>query len=316
MKKLLKGRWLRRICFVFLIFMLASQLLAKYYLGLGDIPVYITDKEYEYIYAPNQDVWRFHNHICTNEKSMRSKPLSKKDRVRILKFGDSVINGGAHVDQDRLSSTILENNLSKIFNKEVRVLNISAQSWGPDNAFAYLKKHGSFGSDFFVLVFSSHDLHDNMHFRPVVGQHKAWPDSRPWCALTDGFNRYLVPKVKRMFGGSDEEYDYLYDFDDSKINPGWQQFFDYAHANGTHLLVYVHPTLTEVRQKNYDRYGQQLIQMLEANKVEVIQGISHIKDPGSYRDNIHLNAKGHEKLARVLLPRLEEYVKEKLEKPG
>lgn len=297
---------------VLLVLLLGAQLFAKYYFGLGDMPVYIKNQYYEYIYAPNQDVYRFHHHITTNAQSMRSKALSKKDRIRILKFGDSVLNGGVHVDQDRLSSTVLENNLSKEFQTPVRVLNISAQSWGPDNAFAYLKQHGRFDSGFFVLVFSSHDLHDNMHFKEVVGVHKAWPVSKPWCALTDGFNRYLVPKVKSWFGYAEEEYDYLMGFDDSKQNPGWQQFFDYTRQNGIKLLVYVHATQTELKNGRYDKYGTRLLQLLGENGIEYVEGIKKITDTACYRDLIHLNEKGHAKLAAALQPYLETYVREQL----
>ena len=305
-------KYLLRLVFIGFSFLIILQLIAKFYLGLGSIPVYITNPKYEYIYAPNQNLYRFHNHVVTNEFSMRSKPLSKKDRLRILKIGDSVINGGAHVDQDNLSSSILEKKLKSEFRDSIRVLNISAQSWGPDNAFAYIKENGNFDSKFFVLVFSSHDLHDNMHFKPVVGEHKAWPDQQPLCACTDGFSRYFVPKVKSWFGAKSEEYDYLFDFDDSKLNPGWQQFFDYCKTNQIQLLVYLHATKSEIKAKSYDKYGLQLIQMLKENNVQFIEGLDHITDSKAYRDEIHLNTLGHAQLSDILYPYLEAYCKANL----
>jgi hypothetical protein len=312
MKRIVKGKLLIRLAILIIVAVIGFQLIAKFYLGLGSLPLYITHPKYEYIYAPNQNLYRFHNHIVTNEFSMRSKPLSKKDRLRILKIGDSVINGGAHVDQDNLSSSQLEKKLQIEFKDSVRVLNISAQSWGPDNAFAYIKENGNFNSKFFVLVFSSHDLHDNMHFKPVVGEHKAWPKDQPLCAFTDGFSRYFVPKVKSWFGSKDQEYDYLFDFDDSKLNPGWQQFFDYCKSNQIQLLVYVHATRSELKAKSYDKYGLQLIDMLKENNVLFIEGLNQITDTKAYRDEIHLNALGHDQLSDALYPYLQAYCKANL----
>jgi hypothetical protein len=282
--------------------LLAVQLFARWYLGLGEIPVYVSNSAYEYIYAPNQNIYRFHNHIVTNSLGLRSGEPKKSDKIRILKIGDSVINGGPHVDQDNLSSKLLEDVLTKYFTKPVRVFNISAQSWGPDNAFAFIKQHGDFDAKIMVLVFSSHDLHDNMHFKKVVGEHRAWPDSQPWCALTDGFNRYLIPKVKGWFGGKPEEYDYLADFDDSKINPGWKQFMDYAKLKNIKLIVYHHATQDELQKKSYDKYGMQLEELLQKDSIPVIRGIERITDNTCYRDNIHLNEKGHHQLSEILKP--------------
>jgi len=297
-------RW-HKIVLILAILLAAGEITARYWLGLGYLPVYITNEKYEYIYAPDQDIWRFHNHIVTNEYSMRSKPLSKKDKCRILKFGDSVINGGPHVDHDSLASTLLENKLAEHFRDSIRVLNISAQSWGPDNAFSYLHEHGNFDSPFFILVFSSHDWHDNMHFKEVVGNHRAWPDSQPWCALTDGFSRYFIPKVKEWFGSEENEYEYLYGVNDSKINPGWNDFFNYCNQNQIALLIYLHPEQSELKNKKYDKNGTQLLNWIKKNKINHIEGISHPFKTTHYRDEIHLNESGHALLADVLYEEIE-----------
>ena len=72
---------------------------------------------------------------------MRSKKIDKKKKFVILEFGDSVLNGGAHIDQDNLATTIEENQLNEKFQNQVQVLNVSAQSWGLSNAYAFLEKH-------------------------------------------------------------------------------------------------------------------------------------------------------------------------------
>jgi len=296
-----------------LIVLIGMELFARFYLGLGSPPLYIEDKNYEYIYAPNQHLKRFGNRISTNEFSMRSKPLSKKDKIRILKIGDSIINGGAQTDQDSLASSILEAQLSTFFHNSIRVLNVGANSWGPDNAFEYVKKNGNFNASKIILVFSSHDLHDLMHHQKVVGKYTAWPDKKPFCALSDGFFKYFMPLLKSKLIKNYNEYD---EFENSKlaneINSGWESFFNYSKEHNIELLVYLHPTKQEVLSAEYDNNGKQLIHLFETNHINYVLGLNNNLDATCYRDFIHLNNKGQKKMAEQLYPYLQQHVQNRL----
>ena len=287
---------------------------ARFYFGLGKLPVYVESKEFEYIYAPNQHIKRFGNRIITNEYSMRSLPLSGKDKIRILKFGDSIINGGSQTDNDSLASTILEDELTEQFHSSIRVLNVGANSWGPDNAFAYLNKYGNFNASMIVLVFSSHDLYDNMHHQKVVGVHPAWPKEQPFSAVTDGFFKYLIPWIKSQMIKDYNKYSYLGgDIKSaSKINSGWYDFINYCKDKNIELLVYLHAERTEALNKKYNSMGEKIIQMLNSDKVKHILGIDHTLDETYYRDFIHLNNKGQKKLAEALEPEIKVHIKKKL----
>jgi hypothetical protein len=313
MKKYWKSlpRWAKLISLFFL-FLIVSEIILRFVVGLGSLAVYREDKDYEYFYEANQDVYRFGNHIVTNEYGMRSKKVDKKKKFVILEFGDSVLNGGAHVDQEELSTSIEENDLNEKFNNEVQVLNISAQSWGLSNAYAFLNKHGNFNSKMIVLVFSSHDLKDNMHFRKVVGQHSAWPDRQPLLAISDVWSRFLWPPVKRFFTG-EEEYEYLKDFDDSRVNPGWELFFKYSTNNNIPIIVYLHASQKEIAEGNYDQNGQKIIKMCENRNVRFITDLEALKNSeDAFIDNVHLNDTGHQIMARLVLPQLEKCIKDNL----
>jgi hypothetical protein len=277
--------------------------------GLGDLPVYIEDAAYEYIYAPNQDVKRFGNRIITNEFSMRSLPLSEKDQIRILKMGDSVINGGSQTDHVSLASSILEKHLSDEFQKNIRVLNVGANSWGPDNALAYIRKHGNLGASMLVLVFSSHDLYDHMHFQKVVGVNPSWPDKKPFCAISDAGGKYITPWFKQQFLNHNS-YDYLNSSVQSdSVNPGWKGFFDYVRENNLSLLVYLHPATDELNRKEFDKRGKQIISMLEENQIQYLSGMEYESVDG-FRDQIHLNDSGQKVLAQALFKPLRAHIAE------
>lgn len=303
---------LRKFSVSLVVLLLVGELVARFFLGLGETPVFIEDSDYEYIYAPNQSVARFGNRIATNAYSMRSKAISKNDKLTILKIGDSIINGGSHVDQDSLSTSHLEVELQAEFKDSIRVLNISAASWGPSNAMAYINKHGHFNASMMVLVFSSHDYKDNMHFRKVVGKHKAWPAEQPLLALTDGWSKYVWPNIKSLWDDEPYEETYLKGFDDSMQNPGWQDFIDYAKQNNIELLIYIHPEKEELANKKYNGKGQAIIQFLSSQGIKPLQGLNANLTPKDYQDHIHLNAAGHRKMANYLYPHLSTHTKKKL----
>lgn len=301
-------RWAKIISFFFL-FLIISEIILRFLVGLGDLAIYREDDQYEYFYVSNQDVYRFGNHIVTNEYGMRSRIVDKKKKFIILEFGDSVLNGGAHVDQDELATTTQENELNNVFNNQVQILNISAQSWGPSNAFAFMKKHGDFDAKLIVLVFSSHDLNDNMHFRKVVGVHNAWPDRKPLLAITDVWLRFIWPPVQRFFKG-ENEYEYLMDFDDSKVNPGWNKFFDYSKSKGIPLIVYLHASQKEIANGVYDGSGTKIISMCKSKDIRLITDLKALRgNEDAFIDNVHINGKGQKIMSDLLLPELKESIR-------
>ncbi|HET6244674.1 MAG: hypothetical protein H0V01_14370 [Bacteroidetes bacterium] len=244
---------------------------------------------------------------------MRSKPLSQKDEIRILKIGDSIINGGSQTDQDSLASSILEEQLSKKFKKNIRVLNVGANSWGPDNAFEYIKKNGHFNSSLIVLVFSSHDYYDHMHFQKVVGVHPAWPSKKPFMAITDGFFKYFIPWFNNKISRNYNAYSYLSSHNNIEyMNKGWKALFNYVNDNQIEMLVYLHPSKQEIINGKYEDSGLKLLEVFSQNKIKFLSGIEYNADSSLYRDFIHLNNKGQKALANVLFTPLQAHVKANL----
>ena len=121
---------------------------------------------------------------------MRSEEVDTSASI-ILGFGDSVINGGVQTEQDSLATTILSDELSNTAGRKVQFLNISTGSWGPDNCFAYVKKHGNFGAQDMYLFVSSHDAYDNMNFEKIVGVNESFPSKQYKSAIAELFIRYF-----------------------------------------------------------------------------------------------------------------------------
>ena len=169
------------------------ELFARYGLGLGTPPLSVVHPTIEYLYKPDQDVYRFGNHFIVNHYGMRSRDFSahKSDlaEYRVMVFGDSVVNGGNLTDHANLATTMLESRLSDRLKRPVIVGNISAGSWGPGNWLAYGKEYGFFDADCVILVISSHDAEDNPTFEPL--NPNTHPTEKPLLALSEAVFRYL-----------------------------------------------------------------------------------------------------------------------------
>ncbi|MER9628388.1 hypothetical protein [Mesorhizobium sp. M0296] len=170
------------VCFWTLV---CGELFCRYYLGLGTPPLSITHPTIEYMWAPNQDLYRFGNHVLINKFGMRSSdfPIEKPSgEFRALVVGDSVIGGGALTDQAELATDILSVD-------GALYLNASAGSWGPQNEEAYINQFGTFNADMLILVLSTHDAGDVPSFAAL--NPATHPTETPWFALSEAASRYL-----------------------------------------------------------------------------------------------------------------------------
>lgn len=290
--------------------LLLLELLLRFGWGIGNPPLYIADPDFEYIYAPNQNITRRGNRVITNARSMRSHPLRKDDRLRIMKIGDSVIHGGGATDHDSLASSRLEHTLSEHFQENIRVLNVSAGSWGPDNALAYLNRFGHFDSKILVMVFSSHDLKDRMTHYPIVGLDPGFPSQRPLLALQEIWDRKVAPKLKGEPEYDESAWNKLIRAN-ADTNEGWQGLIDYGQSNAMEIIVYLHPTQQELKAGEFDTNGKYLLQWLNSQRISVLTGFGQMKGWG-YRDDIHLNSQGQAMLYQGLLEPLKSKVASQL----
>lgn len=296
----------------------SGELFSRYYLGLGTPALFIVHPTIEYMYKPNQDVYRFGNHIIINEYGMRTVPfpLAKgPDELRIMVFGDSVLNGGNLTDHADLATSILQRDLNQA-NRKAIVGNISAGSWGPGNWIAYAKEYGFFEADVVVLVISSHDYADNPTFQPL--DENTHPTKSPISALVEGITRYLpryLPRFKteKVTSESDKfpeqakqvvnEQAALKGLNDLK------SFLQLAIKNSTNVLVLQHWEKGELERGVPNPGSQQIHKLCESMGISIRSLAPYFRksmEQGSnpYRDNIHPNDIGQKLIADAILENL------------
>lgn len=189
-------RW-RRIGITILVATLAIEVLLRWPLGLGDPPLYQPDETIEYVLVPGQ-YRRFGHRVIVNSAHMRSEEAVLHPRPepahRLLVLGDSVVNGGSHVDQADLATELLPGLWHESGHAvPLVVCNASAGSWGPANMLAYVQRFGAFECSEAVIVLNSADLQDMPTFAPLGPEQ---PTRRPLCAMHDlveNYGRRLLP---------------------------------------------------------------------------------------------------------------------------
>ncbi len=318
--------------FFIVTFLLAgiAEIVLRVKFGFCTAPLYISDPAFEYIYAPNQELHRFGNVIRTNELSMRSDPVSKTDTLVVLLVGDSVINGGSLTDQDSLASSKLEKKLSTVLRKSVRVLNIAAGSWGPDNIAAYLTKYGLFNADLICLVTSSHDAHDIMSANSPVGNDPNYPAKQYRLALIELWDRYrdlVLFKTNEMIFPSPkpETRVPLDSIARSKLrsggirkpgkgfNPGYEALLALAQKDSIPFFIYLHPEISEVSLGAFNDQGEEIMGFAKSHNIRLINEFDLGISLNYYRetDVVHYNDMGQAFLAQNLYPLFLEYLNKK-----
>jgi hypothetical protein len=185
-----RRRW-RRIAWPIAALAIAAagaELVCRFGLGLGDPPLYVPDERIEYL--PKPGVYsRFGNRVSFNEHHMRSTSLTHDtDERRVLVLGDSVVHGGARLDDDQIATALLEPMLAATSPGPWRVLNISCGSWGPENLLEYVRRFGTFDARIAIVVLNNGDAWDVPTFEPLG---RELPTRRPRSALAEAFTRYL-----------------------------------------------------------------------------------------------------------------------------
>lgn len=304
-KKLLIGASIASVVFILL-----GEIIARFYFGLGTPPLSIVDPAIEYMYKPNQDVYRFGNHILINQYGMRSNQFSKvkqPNETRIMVFGDSVINGGNLTDQKQLATSLLEDKLKEQYLQKVTIGNISAGSWGPGNWLAYVKKYGFFQADKVVLVVGSGDIGDNPTFKPL--NPNTHPTNPPVSALVEGVSRYL-PRYVPLFAQKSnfsEKDSFPAVVDRSQITKGTKdlaEFLKLAKQATDQVYVFQHWEKSELVDGPKLGFNQirEICTQLGITSISLKpyfqKSLQNGDDP--YRDNIHPNQVGQAIIADAI----------------
>jgi lysophospholipase L1-like esterase len=261
--------------------------------GFGTPLTYRSDPEIGYLLAPEQKVRRLGKKIEINQYSLRGPTISSDRPVntwRILLLGDSIANGGWWTDQEETIAALLE----KAFpSRKIEVLNASANSWGPRNQLAYLKKYGSFQAQALLLLLNTDDLFSAAPNPNIVGRDKNYPPQRPPLALVELWQKYFT---KDYPAPPPEPGDIVA----TNLN-AIAAIYQYSQEQQIPLIIALTPLLREVenQQRPYEaKARQRLEEFVRQHNIPYLDFLpifqAHSSPPTLYRDSIHLTPTGNE----------------------
>ncbi|MGQ4647147.1 GDSL-type esterase/lipase family protein [Lyngbya aestuarii] len=289
------------------------------FLGFGKLLIYLADQEIGYLLAPNQCANRLGNRIFINEYSMRSPSTTivpPASTLRVLLLGDSVANGGWWTDQDQTISALLMSQLEPLLDKatnnntqettyqRVEVLNASANSWGPRNELAYLQRFGNFGVPALVLLINTDDLFAPQPTSLPVGRDRNYPVRQPALAILEVISRLLPRQTPPEIATVKAEPGDQVGFNLEAIN----QIKLLAKAAGTEFVLAMTPLLREIGEpgpRDYElKERAKLAEFTQQQQITYLDFLpifnSDPKPKTLYRDHIHLNFQGNQKVSEVL----------------
>ena len=296
----------------------AGEIGLRVILGFGNPLIYVPDAEIGYLLAPNQRVRRLGNLIAINQYSMRGNsitPMPSEGTWRLLLLGDSVANGAWWTDQDETISAQMSDRLQTIISESpentghvtVEVLNASANSWGPRNELAFLRRMGSFGVRVVVLLINTDDLFAGAPSSVAVGRDRNYPDKKPPLAWWELFTRYLLPAPKVPPAPKPTG-----DPVDNNLE-AIRQINIFTQQNHSQLLLAMTPLLRETGQpgpRDYEHKARtRLLDLTQTESISYIDFLPIFNDREQpailYRDHIHLSPTGNQLVCQTICDAIE-----------
>ena len=285
--------------------LIAIELVARFVLGLGTPPLSIAHPTIEYMFKPNQDVYRFHNEQLYNAYGMRSPDMPDHPERVVLAFGDSVLNGGNQTDHAELATSLLQSELERE-GVSAFVGNVSAGSWGPGNMRAWIDEYGLFDADMLIFVLSSHDFSDQPTFAPL--DPTTHPTKNPPLAISEAVQRYLPRYLSAASAlkPKSELHPFRDEYERTSPHPTGREDLEaiLRLAGNRPVCLIQHLTQTELQKGEADEGHEGIADVFASAGSPVIQlhkYIGTISPPtAAYRDDIHINSEGQTALFQAM----------------
>ncbi|MEM8780313.1 MAG: SGNH/GDSL hydrolase family protein, partial [Cyanobacteria bacterium P01_G01_bin.49] len=215
-------------------------------------------------------------------------------------IGDSIANGAWWTDQKETISALITQNLEKQLSQKIEVLNASANSWGPRNQLAYLRKFGTFESQVIILLMNTDDFFATAPTSLGVGKDRNYPEKQPSSAIGEVLERLFyrpqpIPGMAEVLGEKGDRVGFnLQAIEKMKA---------IATQNNSHFIIALTPLKREIETepRDYEKRARQRLQDWKNEQnvnvplIDFLPIFEKQADTNNlYRDHIHLSPLGNQ----------------------
>jgi len=277
----------------------AAEAGLRWGVGLGDPPLAVLDAAVEYRLVPDASYSRWGNRIDINRHGLRGPRINDaaapKTR-RVLLIGDSIVYGTNFLDQAETISARLTARLAddpRLAGCAPQAIAMGVSSWGPVNQAAFLARLGPFDADTAAILVSAHDLYDVprddgadiLPYR-LHPSHTAIGDAATIAA--ERLLRRETPPPAGFFARAEAE-----------TLAALDAMAAYLAEAGVPVTLVYHPTVTE-RAGAPSPQKARFEDWAAGAGLPVLDLASALPAPGGYRDDIHPDADGADRIAGAL----------------
>ena len=304
----------------FVLFLAGSSEMLLRTMGFGDPIVYRVDPRVGYYPAPHQNIHRYGGEIHINAFGMRSREVTAEKPTgtfRILMLGDSTLYGGSYVDQSQMYATRLEVLLNqeprRLPNspRQVEVLGMGVNGWGPQHELAYVEEFGLFHADLIMVMGPPDDA-----YRPRydIAQMPFFVEGhRPHLAWQE-FGEHLLWEYNLRLTGQGEHGEFGLRAREVLADgvAAWLGIVSLAQAQGARVDFELLPSEEEARNglanDSTQRVLDTLLPELARRQVPGAYPLTFFRSnlglARLYHDGAHLDASGHKVYAVYLRDRV------------
>jgi hypothetical protein len=306
--------------FAFVMILAGSSDLILRSMGFGNPIVYRVDPRVGYYPAPHQNIHRYGGEILINAFGMRSRNVAAEKPAgtfRILMLGDSTLYGGSYIDQSQTYCSQLEGLLNQkptlLPNspRQVEVLCMGVNGWGPQHELAYAKEFGLFGADMVMVMGPPNDA-----YRPPYGiAHMPFfaEGHRPNFAWQE-FWQHLLWEHNQRITGAGKSFESGPQASEVLADgvAAWLGIATLARAQGARVDFELLPSVNEAQEGRAAESTQHvldaLLPELAKRSIPVAYPLtffqSNLSVPKLYHDGAHLDTSGHRVYALYLRDRV------------
>jgi hypothetical protein len=306
------GESLRGLTLALVLLVAGTELVARV-MGLGNPVLYVNDPVVGYYPAPDQHLTRMGGaRVETNQFGMRAPDYPREKPAgafRILALGDSTLWGTTFVDQDEIYARRLERLLRARYpGRELQVLNVAANAWGPFHELGYVEKFGTFGADLALICLPAGDLWRPKYGLASLPYFSTW--AKPHLALEEEFRSLAWRYIGSTVGPYSAEG---LRYQAARGVEAYATLAGKLQRQGIEVMAEVLPTVEVGYRGQDDATEAGLVEQLRAGlaplgvEVDYPRGLFREKGTRTeiYQDVIHLNPKGNAIYAEYLAGQIE-----------